>query len=109
MVPYKVGDFDSELLRRRDIAIVTKAQLVGQLVDEEPSVVNLAVWSMLACRAPSLVVEGLLRPFLKDRNRILLSLMRLNCESGYEPVSRARPGSNAFVLIVGNNVVPSGP
>ena len=109
MVPYKVGDLDSEFASAPQHRHRHAAQLVGQLVYEEPSVVNLAVWSMLACRAPSPVVEGLLRPFLKDRNRILLSLMRLNCESGYEPVSRARPGSNAFVRIVGNNVVSSRP
>ena len=43
-----IRDFDSELLRQRRIAIVTPPQLVGQLVDDEPSVVSLALWSMAA-------------------------------------------------------------
>ena len=48
VVTYNVRDFDSELLRQRRIAIVTPPRLVGQLVDDEPSVVSLAVWSMAA-------------------------------------------------------------
>jgi hypothetical protein len=48
VVTYNVRDFDSELLRQRGIAIVTPPHLVGQLVDDEPSVVALAVRAMAA-------------------------------------------------------------
>jgi len=48
VVTYNVRDFDSELLRQRDIAIITPPQLVGQLVADEPSVVALALRAMAA-------------------------------------------------------------
>jgi len=48
VVTYNVRDFDSELLRRRGIAIVTPPELVGQLVADDPSVVSLAVGAMAA-------------------------------------------------------------
>ena len=66
MVPYKVGDFDSELLRQRGIAIITPPQLVGELVDDEPSVVALAVRAMAARKkrppmSPADVVAAIVR------------------------------------------------
>jgi PIN domain len=66
LVTYNVRDFDSELLRKRAIAIVTPPQLVGQLVDDEPSVVALAVSSMAARKkrppmSPADVVAAIVR------------------------------------------------
>jgi hypothetical protein len=54
------------LLRERGIAIVTPPQLVGQLVDDEPSVVAIAMWSMAARkrrppRSPADVVAAVVR------------------------------------------------
>jgi len=46
VVTYNVRDFDSELLRQHGIAVETPPKLVGQLVDDEPSVVALAVRAM---------------------------------------------------------------
>jgi hypothetical protein len=66
VVTYNVRDFDSELLRRRGIAIITPPQLVEELVGDEPSVVALAVWSMAARKkrprmSPTDVVEAIVR------------------------------------------------
>ena len=66
VVTYNVRDFHSELLRQRGIAIITPPQLVGELVDDEPSVVALAVWSMAARKkrppmSPADVVAAIVR------------------------------------------------
>lgn len=66
LVTYNVRDFDSESLQQRGIAIVTPPQLVGQLVDDEPSVVALAVWSMAGRKkrppmSPADVVAAIVR------------------------------------------------
>lgn len=66
LVTYNVRDFDSELLRQRGIAVVTPPQLVGHLVDDEPSVVSLAVRSMAARKkrppmTPAQVIAALVR------------------------------------------------
>ncbi len=66
VVTYNVRDFDSELLRQRGIAIITPPELVGELVDDEPSVVALAVWSMAARKklppmSPADVVAAIVR------------------------------------------------
>ena len=66
LVTYNVRDFDSELLRHRGIAIVTPPQLVGKLVDDEPSVVALAVRAMAARKkrppmSPAEVVAAIVR------------------------------------------------
>ncbi len=66
VVTYNVRDFDSELLQQRGIAIVTPPQLVAQLVDDDPSVVALAVWSIAARKkrppmSPADVVAAIVR------------------------------------------------
>ena len=66
VVTYNVRDFDSELLRQLGIAIVTPPQLVGQLVDDEPSVVALALHAMAARKkrppmSPADVVAAIVR------------------------------------------------
>lgn len=66
VVTYNVRDFDSELLRQCSIAIITPPQVVGELVDDEPSVVALAVWSMAARKkrppmSPADVVAAIVR------------------------------------------------
>ena len=66
VVTYNVRDFDSELLRQRGIAIITPPQLVGELVDDEPSVVALAVRAMAARKkrppmSPADVVAAIVR------------------------------------------------
>ena len=81
VVTYNVRDFDSELLRRRGIAIVTPPQLVEELVDDDPSVVALAVWSMAARKkrppmSPTDVVAAIARQqgfgVLEDPLRVLV-------------------------------------
>jgi hypothetical protein len=66
LVTYNVRDFDSELLRQHGIAIVTPPELVGQLIDDEPSVVALAVRAMAARKkrppvSPTEVVAAIVR------------------------------------------------
>lgn len=66
VVTYNVRDFDSELLRQRGPAIITPPQLVGELVDDEPSVVALAVRAMAARKkrppmSPAEVVAAIVR------------------------------------------------
>ena len=66
VVTYNVRDFDSELLRQLGIAVVTPPQLVGQLVDDEPSVVALALRAMAARKkrppmSPADVVAAIVR------------------------------------------------
>jgi hypothetical protein len=66
LVTYNVRDFDSELLRQHGIAIITPPELVGQLIDDEPSVVALAVRAMAARKkrppvSPTEVVAAIVR------------------------------------------------
>lgn len=66
VVTYNVRDFESEVLRLRGIAVVTPPQLVGQLVDDEPSVVALAVRAIAARKkrppmSPAEVVAAIVR------------------------------------------------
>ncbi len=46
MVTYNVRDFDGEVLRQHEVAVVTPPELVERLLDDEPSVVALALRAM---------------------------------------------------------------
>lgn len=66
VVTYNVRDFDSEVLRQNGVAIVTPPQLVGQLVDDDPSVVSVAIRAMAARKrrppmSPADVVAAIIR------------------------------------------------
>lgn len=48
IVTYNVRDFGGEVLGHRGVAVVTPPDVLGQLIEEEPSVVALAIRAMAA-------------------------------------------------------------
>jgi predicted nucleic acid-binding protein len=66
IVTYNVRDFGGDVLRRHGVSVVTPPQVIGRLLEDEPSVVTLAIRAMAARKkrppmTPADVVAAVLR------------------------------------------------
>ena len=66
IVTYNVRDFGGDVLRRHGVSVVTPPEVIGRLLEDEPSVVTLAIRALAARKkrppmTPADVVDAVVR------------------------------------------------